>query len=94
LRHDDSEMPQVKLPFTNQSVLKWALAPHDVDTFIADVWEKKALHIPHEVPLSVSVSLSLSLSLSLPLSLSPSLSLSLSRSLSLSLSLSISLAET
>jgi len=62
-------MPQVKLPFTNQSVLKWALAPHDVDTFIADVWEKKALHIPHEVSLSLSLSLSFSLSFSFSLHL-------------------------
>jgi hypothetical protein len=38
----------VQLPFTNDSVLKWLLAPHDVDDFFFEVWERKPLHIPHQ----------------------------------------------
>jgi hypothetical protein len=38
----------VQLPFTNESVLKWLLAPHDVNDFFFEVWERKPLHIPHQ----------------------------------------------
>lgn len=38
----------VQLPFNNDSVLKWLLAPHDVDNFFSEVWERKPLHIPHQ----------------------------------------------
>lgn len=37
----------VQLPFTNESVLKWLVAPHDVDDFFSEFWERKPLHIPH-----------------------------------------------
>ena len=45
----------VHLPFTNESVLKWLLAPYDVDSFFSDVWEHKPLHIPHHVCAYVDI---------------------------------------
>jgi len=36
------------MPFTEESVLEWVLAPQKVDTFFSEVWERKPLHIEHQ----------------------------------------------
>ena len=38
----------VRLPCENGDVLQWLLAPQDEKVFLDEVWERKALHIPHQ----------------------------------------------
>jgi hypothetical protein len=38
----------VRLPCSNEAVLRWVLAPQDESAFLKDIWERKPLHIAHK----------------------------------------------